>query len=139
MSIIHVEEVGKFSIAKKGIFYDFADQGTYSQLGNSLAILCAVATNEEARIFCEHIIRDLDVSLIYMSMCCYKYDALLKIDENRYKETVLSDIEEIYKPMIDFDSTTVWETENGKKISQVQEVFATVGAHCRFIIIMFIV
>lgn len=52
-------------------------------------------------------------------MCCYKYDALLKIDENRYKETVLSDIEEIYKPMIDFGSTTVWETENGKKISQV--------------------
>ena len=48
-------------------------------------------------------------------MCCYKYDALLKIDENRYKETVLSDIAEIYKPMIDFGSTTVWETENGKR------------------------
>ena len=78
-----------------------------------------MATNEEAKIFCEHIIRDLDISLIYMSMCCYKYYALLKIDENRYKETVLSDIEEIYKPMIDFGSTTVWETENGKKISQV--------------------
>lgn len=33
-------------------------------------------------------------------MCCYKYDALLEIEENRYKETVLSDIEEIYTPMI---------------------------------------
>ena len=46
----------------------------------SWVILCTVATNEEAKIFCEHIIRDLDISLIYMSMCCYKYDALLKID-----------------------------------------------------------
>ena len=73
-----------------------------------------------------------------MQMCCYKYDALLKIDENRYKETVLSDIEEIYTPMIFLVVLLFGKQRAGKKISQVQEVFATVGVHCRFII-MFMV
>ncbi len=107
-----IQEV--FYCDKNGMFYDFPDRTTYSQLGNSLAILCGAATDDVARKICEHLTCDSNMTPISMSMCCFKYDALLKTDKYFYRETVLEDIEKKYTPMIDFGSTTVWETEVGE-------------------------
>ena len=46
-------------------------------------------------------------------MACFKYDAWPMTDKERYAPIVLDHIERIYRPMIDFGSTTVWETEGG--------------------------
>lgn len=109
------ERINKvFYCDKDGIFYDFPDRTTYSQLGNSLAILCGVAKGDIAKNICKSLIGDLGMTPISMSMCCFKYDALLKTDRELYKETVLADIENKYTPMINFGSTTVWETEIGE-------------------------
>ena len=43
------------------------------------------------------------------SMICFKYDALLKVGGEKYKDYIIEDIREKYKPMLDEGSTTVWE------------------------------
>ena len=51
---------------------------------------------------------------ISLSMQCFKYDALLKVDEEKYRSFILEDIEKIYVPMLDGGTGTVWETEIGE-------------------------
>ena len=46
------------------------------------------------------------------SMKCFKYDALLKVDEE-YKDVILAEIRTAYKKMLDEGSDTVWETDEG--------------------------
>ncbi len=100
--------------AKKGICYNLPEHSTYSQLGNALAILCGAVTGDEAAILCELLLSDKDMTPISLSMQCFKYDAWLKVDEKRFAPIILADIEKIYTPMINFGSTTVWETEIGE-------------------------
>ena len=47
-------------------------------------------------------------------MKCFKYDALLFIDEN-YREIIIDDIRKKYKKMLDNNSTSVWEVLSGAK------------------------
>lgn len=103
-----------FCNAETGIYYNRPDHLTYSQLGNALAILCGAATNEEAHVLCERMLIDEEMTPITLSMQCFKYDAWIKIDKQRYAPIILEQIENNYKPMIDFGSTTVWETINGE-------------------------
>ena len=100
---------------KTGIFYDFPEHNSYSQLGNALAVLCGAAEIEEAQAVCERLEKDADMTPISLSMKCFKYDAWLKVDRERYASVVLTDIEDTYTPMIEYGSTTVWETELGEK------------------------
>ena len=100
---------------KTGIFYDFPEHHSYSQLGNALAVLCGAAETEEARAICERLETDSDMTPISLSMKCFKYDAWLKVNRERYAPVVLADIEDTYTPMIEYGSTTVWETELGEK------------------------
>ena len=46
-------------------------------------------------------------------MRAFKYDALLKVNRDKYKEYILTDIEEHYIPMLDGGTGTVWETDLG--------------------------
>ena len=48
-----------------------------------------------------------------LSMRCFKYDALLEINKEKYKDFILCDIDEKYKKMLDEGATTFWETELG--------------------------
>ena len=48
-----------------------------------------------------------------LSMLCFKYDALLKVDKARYTSEILSDIDERWGKMLDAGATTFWETEEG--------------------------
>ncbi|MBQ9941314.1 MAG: hypothetical protein IJO74_07235 [Clostridia bacterium] len=46
-------------------------------------------------------------------MICFKYDALLKTDKEKYKKYILDDIRKKYKKMLGQGATSFWETENG--------------------------
>ncbi len=99
---------------EKGICYNYLDRTSYSQLGNALAILCGAVTGAEAETLCRHLLHDPQMTPISLSMQCFKYDALLKINKEKYAPDILRDIEKIYVPMLEAGSTTVWETELGE-------------------------
>ncbi len=99
---------------KSGICYDTSKHETKSQLGNSLAILCGAITGEKAKTICERLLADTEMTPVSLSMICFKYDAWLMVDKEYFAPIVLKDIENIYTPMMEFGSTTVWETEDGE-------------------------
>ena len=103
-----------FYDASTELCYDYPEHKAYSQLGNSLAILCGAIKDAEAATICAKLFTDKNMTPVSLSMLCFKYDACLKIDKKRYAPLVLEDIENIYTPMIEFGSTTVWETELGE-------------------------
>lgn len=107
-----------------GLYYDLADYSTYSQLGNSLAILCGATTEASSERICERLLNDTNMTPISLSMQCFKYDAWLATDKEKYAPIILEDIEHIYTPMIEFGSTTVWETDLG------ESDFANAGSLC---------
>ena len=101
------------------------DEG-FSELGNSLAILCGAVKGEDAVKLAEMIADRGNNGMVYvsLSMMCFKYDALLKVDREKYADYVIEDIERVYTPMIDFGSTTVWECEEGP------DAFLLAGSLC---------
>ncbi len=106
--------VKTFWDSNKGICYNYLDRTSYSQLGNALAILCGAVTGAEAETLCHHLLNDPKMTPISLSMQCFKYDALLKVNKEKYAPVILRDIENIYTPMLEAGSTTVWETELGE-------------------------
>lgn len=97
---------------KRGCYTDSAmETKSYSQLGNSLAILCGACTGELAEAVCERMLTDEGIVRTSLSMRCFLYDALLKVDTKHYGDWILADIEHVYQPMLDEGVGTVWETE----------------------------
>ena len=68
---------------------------------------------EEALGLCERLRTDKTLTEVSLSMLCFKYDAWLKVDRERYAPVILEDIRRIYAPMAEHGGTTVWETEAG--------------------------
>lgn len=99
---------------EKGLCINRPGSENSSQLGNALAVLCGAVSSEEAKILCERIRTDSHITPISLSMMCFKFDAWLKADRKRYAPIILEEIEEIYVPMLEAGSTTVWETELGE-------------------------
>ena len=99
-----------------GMYFYRTDDRRLTVLGNSLAILSGVAVGERAEKIARKIADD-DPCLqpTTLSMACFKYDALLMTDRDRYKDTVLSAIEKQYAVMLEAGSTTVWEDFLGEK------------------------
>lgn len=100
--------------ATTGICYDLPEHKRYSQLGNAIAILCGAVSGTDAERICELLLTDAEMTPVSLSMICFKYDAWLKVDKERFAPIILEDIEKTYTPMIEFGSTTVWETELGE-------------------------
>lgn len=98
---------------KRGVYLDFECGNSASALGNSLAILCGAAKGKEMEI-CKKLTEDKTLTPTSLSMLCFKYDALLQTDKNKYKEFILNEIEEIFTPMVRLGNGTVWETEAGE-------------------------
>lgn len=48
-----------------------------------------------------------------LSMYSFRYDALLKINEEKYRSVILNDIETTYLYMLRQGATTFWETIKG--------------------------
>ena len=93
-----------------GMYVYRTDDRRLTVLGNSLAILSRVAVGERAEKMARKS-ADADPSLqpTTLSMACFKYDALLMVDRDQYKNTILSTIEKQYSVMLEAGSTTVWE------------------------------
>ncbi len=97
-----------------GLFGLTATDKDYTVLGNSLAILSGLATEQES----ENIAKKLrEGKLIDCSLCMrpFLYDALLKVDRQGYSDFVLNTIRKEYGKMLAEGSTTAWETADGYK------------------------
>ena len=46
-------------------------------------------------------------------MKCFKYDALLAVDEEKYRDVVLAEIRKDYQLMVDSGYSAAWETIDG--------------------------
>ena len=106
----------RFFDNESGFFRNREDENSISELVNSLAILANVINDEEAEKIAEALVSpDSPLTPVTLSMLCFKYDALLKVDKERYKDYILSDIRKKYKIMLDAGATTFWETETSNK------------------------
>lgn len=103
----------KFYNKEKGLFVIREGKEEYSELVNAFAILCGTAKGKVAKDIAEKLAKSNDMVPCTLSMRCFKYDALLEIGREKYKDFILCDIDEKYKKMLDADATTFWETELG--------------------------
>ena len=118
----YAAQAEKLNTAINEVFYDekqkgytmYKMSGGCSELGNGLAVLCGAATGERAKEICDILASDNAWTKITLSMKCFKYDALLKVDDEGYKKYILDDIKSVYGKMLDCGSTSVWETELGE-------------------------
>ena len=108
----------------KGLFVDRAGSETYSELVNALAILCGAATGETAERIAEKLVSDHEIVRCSLSMICFKYDALISVNKQKYRDYILSDIDATYGKMLAAGATSFWETEIG------QSDFSNAGSLC---------
>ncbi len=101
--------------------YYNSETGTYfvqeeteapTELANSLAVVSGVATGDVADGICEKLSKG-ELETCSLSMKVFKYDALIKVNKEKYKDCILDEIRRTYKVMLDAGSTTVWETLEG--------------------------
>ena len=91
--------------------YSLTENGEdFTVLGNALALLSGIADNQET--LCEKLANGTfsDCSL---SMKCFKYDALLLTNKEKWQGQVLDEMRKDYKKMLDAGATSVWETIDG--------------------------
>jgi len=112
----------KFYMTDKGLFANDIWHKKASVLGNSLAVLCGAA--EDPKAVCEKMLGSNDITDISLSMRCFKYDALLYADKEKYREFILNEIDENYEKMVALGNRTVWETDIG------QSDFGLAGSLC---------
>ena len=101
-----------FFNVEKGLFTMFIDTEKFTQLGNSFAILADVLSNTEAEKLCEKI-RAGETTESSLAMKPFYYDALLRVDFEKYKADVLAEIRKNYTFMLENGATSVWETMEG--------------------------
>ncbi len=93
---------------EKGLFTVTPGGDEYTELGNALPYLIGLTNDEEA----DKIIAALlsgELCETSLSFKCFKYDALIKYDAAN-KKSVIDEIRNTYKIMIDKGYKTVWET-----------------------------
>lgn len=102
----------KFYNRENGMFFVEESCEEPTELANSLAVLSGVAEGSVAQKICENLANNTLIPCS-LSMKTFKYDAMLKNDKDKYKDSVLSEIRQTYKIMLDSGTTTVWETIDG--------------------------
>lgn len=108
------EKINQAFLTSQGIYTLHKGQEHFVVLGNALAILAKVPTENTTQNICNAIINN-DLLPSSLSMNIWKYDALMSVDIDKYKNYILNEIRCNYKIMLDTGSTTVWETINGSK------------------------
>lgn len=93
-------------------FFISESSETPTELANAFAIVSGIATDDLKKEIAEKLANNC-FEPSSLSMKAFKYDALLSVDKQKYKDTVLNEIRCIYTKMLDEGSTTVWETANG--------------------------
>jgi hypothetical protein len=59
-------------------------------------------------------IGNIEVIPATLSMACFRYDALLKADKNKFADVILEEIDRDCGYMIECGATTFWETLKGE-------------------------
>ena len=103
-----------FYRADRGIYETRRGTGHFSKLTNALVILSGVSDEEASLKIAEQLTEAEGLVDASLSMRAFLYDALLKVDKEKYAPYVLSDIERVYAPMLKTGNNTVWETELGE-------------------------
>lgn len=99
----------KFFDEKAGLFKFSTYNGSFTQLGNAMAILAGVGDRSVAdKMLSEDLVK------VSFSTSAFLYDALLTFGDD-YKDYILNDIKQKYSKMLDCGATTFWETEKGYK------------------------
>lgn len=83
-----------------------------TELANALAVVSGVAEGSVSEEICEKL-SEGELETCSLSMKVFKYDALIKVNPEKYKDSILNEIRKTYKAMLDNGSTTVWETAEG--------------------------
>ncbi len=79
---------------------------------NAIAVIAGIVTGDEAKNICKKLATKALVPCS-LSTKCFIYDALLKVDEKKYRDWILLEIRKDYKKMLEAGSTATWETEDG--------------------------
>ncbi len=108
----HIRDV--FYRPDKQLYTNRSDEEDYSELVNALAVLCGAAKGAEAEKICEALVGDRTLTKTSLSMMCFKYDALLMVNQEKYRTFILEHIEKTYGQMLDAGATSFWETELGE-------------------------
>ena len=96
-----------------------------SVLVNAMAILCGAVHGDEARKLAAKLADSQNGwTPATLSMICFLYDALLKVDKVAYSDWILKDIDTKYQKMLDAGATSFWETEEG------ESAFENAGSLC---------
>ncbi|MBQ7347656.1 MAG: family 78 glycoside hydrolase catalytic domain [Clostridia bacterium] len=116
---VYYDEAENFKERIRRCFYD-ETLGLYvlkseapliTEYGNYLSILTETCPPEDAEGLITRLLAQKDRVPLTLSMRCFQYDAMLKVDREKYKPVVLADIDARWKQMLDAGSTTCWETE----------------------------
>lgn len=102
----------KFYNKETGFFYVLDKDEKPTELANSLAVLSGVADKKTSVRIAEALANG-ELVECSLSMKTFKYDVLLNIDKEKYKDVILSEIRTTYKMMLDEGATTVWEVTEG--------------------------
>ncbi len=100
-----------FFDSKSGLFSMSKDREEFTELGNAVAILAGLTTAEESYAIAEKLSCNM-LEPCSLSMKCFKYDALLKVD-SKYHQYIVKEICDTYKVMLDNGATSVWEVQEG--------------------------
>lgn len=92
------------------LFFISSPEEEPTELANSLSVLAGLAPDPKRT--CEQLASGQLVPCS-LSMKCFKYDALLQTDKERYESVILKEIRNTYQTMLDQGSTTVWEMAEG--------------------------
>jgi len=111
-----------FFDSEHGLFSMSKDGEEFTELGNSIAILAGLTTSAESCAIAEKLSNN-KLLTCSLSMKCFKYDALLKVDSN-YQQCIVKEICDTYKVMLDNGATSVWEVLGGA------ESFGKAGSLC---------
>ncbi len=99
--------------------FDCRSQGDYSVLTNSLCVLCGAAEGVDTSVMLKIMVDNgaadtgLTVRSSTLSMNAFRFDALLKVDKEKYGPLILAEIDRIYMDMLQEGATSFWETALG--------------------------
>ena len=107
-----VSAIRKNFLLGSGLFSMDKDEEIVTELVNSFAVISGIANDREKEYICKLLSRGELISCS-LSMKVFKYDALMGVDTDKYKDCVLNEIRSTYGKMLDAGATSVWETEDG--------------------------
>lgn len=100
---------------ERGLYKTYSQERAYSQLGNSLCILCGACPENLLASLAEKVaFGESDWVKNTLSMNLFRFDALLKADKDKYSEFILEEIDDVYGNMLQNGATSFWETEKGE-------------------------